>query len=79
MRAGRIGDFMSFVISNGNDGDEGRTEARIKKGKEFQGIGLRNVERSVEKYQGEIEYEAQGNRFVVKLMLPVGKMEREEG
>lgn len=79
MRAGRIGDFMSFVISNGNDGDEGRTEARIKKGKEFQGIGLRNVERSVEKYQGEIEYEAQGDRFVVKLMLPVGKMEREEG
>ena len=33
----------------------------------------------MEKYQGEIEYEAQGNRFVVKLMLPVGKMEREEG
>lgn len=79
MRAGRIGDFMSFVISNGNDGDGGRMEVCIKKGKEFQGIGLRNVERSIEKYQGEIEYEAQERRFVVKLMLPVRKTEREEG
>lgn len=70
MRAGRVGDFMSFVVAN-TIGKEEKLEAYRKKGKEFRGIGLGNVERIVEKYQGEIEYEVRDQKFVVRFMLPV--------
>lgn len=70
MHGGRVEDFMSFVLAN-KVGEEEKLEAYRRKGKEFRGIGLRNVERIVEKYQGEIEYEIKNQEFVVKFMLPV--------
>lgn len=70
MHGGRVGDLMSFVLANKVEEEE-KLNAYRKKGKEFRGIGLRNVERIVEKYQGEIEYEIKDREFAVKFMLPV--------
>lgn len=64
-RAGQLNELMSFQLSNTLE--DGVTTLK----NDFKGIGLKNVQKCVEKYQGEIDFEVEGNWFQVKLMLPV--------
>ena len=49
-----------------------------KKDKEQHGIGLKNVKKIVEAYNGTMETEVQDNKFCVKLILYMMKVENEE-
>lgn len=46
--------------------------------KNHAGIGLRNVQKAVEKYDGVYRAEVKGDRFIVKITIPYVKKERSE-
>ncbi len=39
---------------------------------EHQGLGLKNVERVIQKFNGDIHYDYDDTRFLVKIMIPLG-------
>lgn len=67
---------MMIVMENPMSGApvwEGEKLKSTKSDGQRHGIGLSNVEEVVGKYRGECEIETKDNRFVVKIMLPMGE------
>lgn len=79
LRARRIRDLISICVSNSQktdrDAPAGRT-GKMRGG--FQGIGLRNVERCVAGYHGDIQYRREPDAFTVQIMLPAGEGEQND-
>lgn len=42
-----------------------------KKNKDLHGYGLENMERTIKKYDGTMDILQEGNRFVLKIMVPL--------
>lgn len=71
--ADKVRDFVSITISNTMKTIPKKNEVRfLTTKKEHQGLGLKNVERVVKAYQGDIQYEYDMERFTVRIMIPVG-------
>lgn len=72
LRARRIRDLISICVSNAQKSEKDVPEEPEKKmRKRFQGIGLKNVERCVAGYHGDIQYLREKDTFTVQILLPV--------
>ncbi len=61
--------YVTETISEVNKRDGSRIFLTTKKKKEQHGIGLKNVKKIVELYNGNIDIQTRGNIFSVKLIL----------
>lgn len=64
LRAERVQDFISIHLWN-------TTAGKPCSGKGFQGTGLKNVERCIAAYRGDIQYQSGEKEFTVQILLPV--------
>lgn len=72
LRARRIRDLISICVSNAQKSEKNVPEEPERKmRKRFQGIGLKNVERCVAGYHGDIQYLREKDTFTVQILLPV--------
>lgn len=79
LRARRIRDLISICVSNAQKSEKNVPEEPEKKmRKRFQGIGLKNVERCVAGYHGDIQYLREKDTFTVQILLPVEEGDKNE-
>lgn len=71
------GNMISVVIKNSmvhNNLDLKTT----KKDKQFHGYGLRNVKKALANYNGEMSIKAEGNEFLISLIIPIPKEQKSD-
>ena len=77
LRARRVRDLISICVTNSQkEEDAAWTEGKMQKA--FQGIGLKNVERCIAGYHGDIQYRREQDLFMVQIMLPMLQAGEEE-
>lgn len=72
IRVTTVHQFISITIDNSSDLEPVKKECRFlshKKGHEA--LGIKNVERVIAAYQGEIEYEWREKRFITRIMFGI--------
>lgn len=70
--------YVAETISEKEERDGGRIFPTTKKRKEQHGIGLKNVKKIAEAYNGSMDIQTRGNIFSVKLILYMSKIENAE-
>ena len=66
---------MTGILSEKGERDSGRVFLTTKKRKEQHGIGLQNVKKIVESYNGNMNIQTEEDIFSVKLILYMSRIE----
>lgn len=75
LKSSEFGGQLLVTISNSYNGQSGYGKAlplkTHKSDKKHHGIGMKSIQNSLERYHGILVYEAEKDRFLVKLMIPI--------
>lgn len=72
IRIAKVQEFISITLENSCDTKPYRIEKHFFSTKKYhQGIGLKNVERVVEAYRGDVQYEWNNKCFITRIMFAI--------
>ncbi len=72
LKAGRVQNFVSVLIENCCVPQEGGKNRRTSKGDEFlHGFGISNMQKTAEKYGGQLTARRESDKFILKILIPV--------
>lgn len=72
LKAGRVQNFLSVLIENRCKQEESSKNRRTSKSDEFlHGFGISNMQKTAEKYGGQLITKSENEKFILKILIPI--------